>query len=107
MIAIETSGGVLGATIRGIELAQPLNRGDFGQVLLALGKYGVLRFPDQHLDLAAQKRFSEQFGDIQGPATRDRNPDNPYPEIDIQSSMKEDGKYSGSPNAGQDWHTDM
>jgi hypothetical protein len=26
----------------------------------------VLRFPDQHLDLGALKRFSEQFGEIQG-----------------------------------------
>src|SRR5678815_4755340 len=106
MIAIETSGGVLGATIRGIELAQPLNRGDFGQILIALGRHGVLRFPDQHLDLAAQKRFSEQFGEIQGPATRDGDPSNPYPEIDILSNLKEDGKYIGSPDAGQDWHTD-
>ena len=80
---------------------------DFGQILLALGRYGVLRFPDQHLDLAAQKRFSEQFGEIQGPATRDRDPNNPYPEIDILSNLKEDGKYIGSPDAGQDWHTDM
>jgi hypothetical protein len=39
------------------------SRGDFGQILLALGNHGVLRFPDQHLDLAAQKRVSEQFGE--------------------------------------------
>jgi hypothetical protein len=43
-------------------------------ILLALGRYGVLRFPDQHLDLGALKRFSKQFGEIQGPATRRRDP---------------------------------
>lgn len=107
MLSIEPSGGVLGATVRGLDLAQPFSREEFGQILLALGWYGVLRFPDQHLDLAAQKRFSEQFGEIQGPATRDRDPNNPYPEIDILSNLKENGKYIGSPDAGQDWHTDM
>ena len=30
-----------------------------------------------------------------------------YPEIGILSNLKEDGKYIGSPDAGQDWHTDM
>jgi taurine dioxygenase len=107
MLTIEPSGGVLGATVHGADLAQPLSRGDFGQILLALGSYGVLRFPDQHLDLAAQKRFSEQFGEIQGPATRDHDPTNRFPEIDILSNLKVDGKYVGSPDAGQDWHTDM
>jgi taurine dioxygenase len=107
MLRIEPGGGVLGATVHGLDLAQPFSREEFGQVLLALGRYGVLRFPGQHLDLAAQKRFSEQFGEIQGPATRDRDPSNPYPEIDILSNLKENGKYIGSPDAGQDWHTDM
>src|SRR5215211_281699 len=107
MVTIEPSGGVLGATVRGIELARPLNRGDFGQILIALERYGVLRFPDQHLDLAAQKRFSERFGEIQGPATRECDSTNALREIDILSNLKVDGKYIGSPDAGQDWHTDM
>jgi len=107
MLTIEPTGSVLGATARGVDLAQPLSERDFGQMLLALGRHGVLRFPDQHLDLGALKRFSEQFGEIQGPATRGRDPTQEYPEIDILSNLKEDGKYIGSPDAGQDWHTDM
>jgi len=55
---IEPTGAVLGATVRGVDLAQPLSRSDFGRIVLGLGRYGVLRFPDQHLDLAALKRFS-------------------------------------------------
>jgi alpha-ketoglutarate-dependent taurine dioxygenase len=66
MLTIEPTGAVLGATVHGIDLAQPFDDGDMGQILLALGRHGVLRFPDQHLDLAALKRFSEQFGEIQG-----------------------------------------
>jgi taurine dioxygenase len=67
----------------------------------------VLRFPDQHLDLGALKRFSEQFGEIQVGSNREHDPTQAYPEIDILSNLKENGKYIGSPDAGQDWHTDM
>jgi taurine dioxygenase len=107
MLTIEPSGAVLGATVHGIDLAQKLGARDFGQILLALGRHGVLRFPGQHLDLAALKRFSEQFGEIQGGGNREHDLTREYPEIDILSNLKEDGKYIGSPDAGQDWHTDM
>jgi taurine dioxygenase len=107
MLAIEPTGAVLGATVRGIDLAQPLDTQDFAQILLALGRHGVLRFPGQHLDLGALKHFSEQFGEIQGGGNREPDPAQEYPEIDILSNLKEDGKYIGSPDAGQDWHTDM
>ncbi|MGD9617281.1 MAG: hypothetical protein AB7H90_22135 [Alphaproteobacteria bacterium] len=56
MLAIEPTGAVLDATVRGIDLAQSLDTQDFAPILLALGEHGVLRFPDQHLDLAALKR---------------------------------------------------
>jgi len=107
MLTIEPTGAVLGAVARGIDLEQPLAERDTAEILLALGRHGVLRFPGQQLDLGALKRFSEQFGEIQGGATRERDPSRQYPEIDILSNLKEDGKYIGSPDAGQDWHTDM
>jgi taurine dioxygenase len=107
MLTIKPTGAVLGATVRGIYLARPLLEPDLGRILLALGKHGVLRFPDQHLDLGALKRFSEQFGEIQVGSNREHDPTQAYPEIDILSNLKENGKYIGSPDAGQDWHTDM
>ena len=61
MLIIEPTGLVLGATAYGIDLAQPLSERDLAQILLALGKHGVLRFPDQHLDLGALKRFSSNL----------------------------------------------
>ena len=67
----------------------------------------MLRFPDQHLDLGALQRFAEQFGEIQGGGNREHDPTQEYPEIDILSNLKENGKYIGSPDAGRDWHTDM
>ena len=107
MLSFEPTGSVLGATVRGGDLAQPLGEREFGQILLGLGRYGVLRFPDQHLDLGVLKRFSERFGEIQGSPVRDRDRAGDFPEIDILSNLKVDGKYIGSPDAGQDWHTDM
>jgi taurine dioxygenase len=77
------------------------------RILLALGRHGILRFAEQQLDLASLKRFSELFGEIQGNPIRDADPAREYPEIGVLSNPKEDGKYIGSPDAGQDWHTDM
>jgi len=107
MLTIEPTGAVLGATVRGIDLARPLREPDLRRILLALGKHGVLRFPDQHLDLGALKRFSEQCGAIQGGGNREHDPTQAYLEIDMLSNLKENGTYIGSPDAGQDWHTDM
>jgi taurine dioxygenase len=106
MLTIEPTGTVLGAIGRRIDLAQPLSDRSMGVILLALGRHSVQR-PDLCLNLGDLKRFSEQFGEIQGPATREPDLSQEYPEVDILSNLKKDGKYIGSPDAGQDWHTDM
>jgi taurine dioxygenase len=46
MVTIEPTGAVLGATVRGIDLAKPLSEQDMAKILLALGRHGVLRFPE-------------------------------------------------------------
>jgi taurine dioxygenase len=107
MLTIEPTGAVLGATVHGADLSQPLPEPDFGRILLALGQHGLLRFPGQHLDLGDLKRFSELFGEIQGNPIRAADTTRPYPEVGILSNIKENGAYIGSPDAGQDWHTDM
>ena len=107
MLTIEPTGAVLGATVWGIDLARPLTEADFGRILLALGQHGVLRFPDQRLDLGDVKRFAELFGDIQGNPIRAVDATQPFAEVGILSNIKENGAYIGSPDAGQDWHTDM
>ena len=70
MLTIEPTGAILGATIHGLDAAKPVSDKDFGQVLAALGQYGVLRFPDQRLDEDRVRLFSQLFGDIQGPSSR-------------------------------------
>jgi alpha-ketoglutarate-dependent taurine dioxygenase len=107
MLRIEPTGDVLGAVAYGVDLSAPLGGDNFARILLALGRHGVVRFPGQQLDFADLKRFSERFGDIQGSPVRDLDKTREYPEIDILSNLKQDGKYIDSPDAGQDWHTDM
>jgi taurine dioxygenase len=107
MLTVEPTGAILGATVRGIDLAQPIPEPEFGRILHALGHHGVLRFPDQQLDIGDVKRFSELFGEIQGNPIAATAVTRPYPEVGILSNIKENGAYIGSPDAGQDWHTDM
>ena len=107
MLTIEPTGAVLGATIRGIDIAQPIDESDFSRILHALGHHGVLRFPDQQLDMGTLRQFSERFGEIQGPSSAPEVARDPNAHIGTLSNLKENGSYIGSPDAGQDWHTDM
>jgi hypothetical protein len=45
MIDIVPTGKILGATVNGMDLSQALAGAAFDQILRALGRYGVLRFP--------------------------------------------------------------
>jgi hypothetical protein len=55
MLTIAPTGVVRGATVRRIDVARPWREPALGQILRALGNQGVLRLPDQHLDLGALK----------------------------------------------------
>ena len=105
MLTIEPTGQILGATVRGADLSQPLSDDDFASTLLALGAHGVLRFPDQKIDAAALRDFSRRFGRIQATSGEFHDPD--VPEVGILSNVIENGRPIGLADAGQDWHTDM
>ena len=105
MMTIEPTGQILGATVRGVDLAKPLGEADFSTILVALGRHGVLRFPDQELDAAALRDFSQRFGSIQHMLSGFHEPD--MPEVGILSNVVENGRPIGLADAGQDWHTDM
>jgi taurine dioxygenase len=91
--------------VRGVDLAKPLGEADFSTILVALGRHGVLRFPDQELDAAALRDFSQRFGSIQHMLSGFHEPD--MPEVGILSNVVENGRPIGLADAGQDWHTDM
>ena len=96
----------MGVRIDDIDLSRPVSHPEFATIFAALGKYGVLWFPQQRLDARALKAFSERFGSLQGSPTGTYcEPD--VPEVMILSNIVEDGKPIGLADAGQDWHTDM
>ena len=64
MATIEPTGQILGATVRGVNLARPLGSDDFATILLALGHHGVLRFPDQRLDAVDEALSSDGRPDL-------------------------------------------
>ena len=107
MIHVEPTGAVLGATIRGVDLTTRMRDDDFAVILHALGHHGVLRFPNQDLGPGDVSRFSALFGEIQGNPIGKADAKREFPEVGILSNLKENGQYIGSPDAGQDWHTDM
>ena len=100
------TGKTLGATVSGLDLSQPLADAAFEQVLRALGRYGVLRFPQQALTAAAQKTFASRFGSLEVNVSG-MYQDAAHPEIMFLSNIVENGKPIGLADAGQDWHTDM
>ena len=106
MIRIEPGNEALGATVSGVDLRQPLSKGDFAALLRALGSHGVLRFPDQLISATELKRLSEQFGELQMLSTSTLNEPG-VPEVSILSNIIENGRNIGVPDAGQAWHTDM
>jgi alpha-ketoglutarate-dependent taurine dioxygenase len=103
---IRPSGKALGATIDGVDLAQPLSDGDFKHILRALGEHGVLCFPKQQLATDDFMRFGCMFGELEiNVANQFHEPG--FPEVMVLSNMTADGKPIGLGDAGQGWHTDM
>jgi alpha-ketoglutarate-dependent taurine dioxygenase len=103
---ITSSGGTLGATIEGLDLARPLSREQFDAVVSALGERGVVRFPGQKLTGRQLADFSARFGELEiNVANAYQEPG--IPEVMILSNIVENGKAVGLADAGQDWHTDM
>jgi taurine dioxygenase len=101
------SGQTLGAQVAAIDLADPLSDSDFRTLLRALGRHGVLCFPNQTCDTAAFAAFAKRFGDLEVNVANLFHEPN-FPEVMILSNqLRPDGKPVGLNDAGQGWHTDM
>jgi taurine dioxygenase len=100
------SRGTLGARISGIDLSRPLSRDGFALILRVLGERGVVCFPNQRLDPAAQADFSRRFGELEVHVSGAFQVLD-QPEVMVLSNMVENGRPIGLADAGQDWHTDM
>jgi len=100
------SGQTLGARVEGLDLSQPVSDADFAQLLQALGHYGVLSYPGQHLTPEQLRTFARRFGELEvNVAGAYQEPG--LPEVMVLSNIVENGKPIGLSDAGQDWHTDM
>jgi len=106
-VKVIPSGDSLGATLDGLDLARPLAREELDGVLGALGKFGVVRFPDQRLTGQQLRDFSAQLGDLEINVGSAGYQEPGVPEVMILSNIVENGRPIGLADAGQGWHTDM
>src|SRR6266849_3098686 len=104
---VTPSGKILGATVDGLDLSKSFSPSDLQEVMKALGKHGVLRFPQQQLTGRQLKDFSAQFGELEINVASGAYQEPGVPEVMILSNIVENGRPIGLADAGQGWHTDM
>ena len=94
---------VLGASIVGLDLSQPLPENTRRAVYEAFVRYHVLCFRNQHLDQEQQIAFTQQFGTLERHVASNRSTANPL--VHIVTNLDTDGKPSGKV-ASTRWHSD-
>lgn len=63
-LLVETTGATLGATLRGVRLAE-LAAGEWREIQAAFHEHALVIFPDQHLGPDEQVAFGRRFGEIE------------------------------------------
>ena len=96
---------VLGAEIVGMDVGD-LDGAAFDEVHDAFLKHHVLVFRDQDLPPEKQINFAGRFGELDVHIQKD-NKYSGNEAIQILSNKKVNGKYVGSPSAGEAWHSDL
>jgi len=99
------SGQSLGASVEGLDLSKPLLEKE--AVFENLGRYGVLRFPEQQLTAKQLRDFSAQLGELEINVASGPYQAPGVPEVMNLSNIVENGRPIGLADAGQGWHTDM
>jgi alpha-ketoglutarate-dependent taurine dioxygenase len=107
MLEVIPGDATLGARIVGVDLAKPLAADDRRRILLALGRHGVLCFPDQKLGPVELRDFSANFGSLELNVARSGYHHSGMPEVMTLSNIVSDGKPIGFPDAGMGWHSDL
>ena len=97
----------MGASVEDLDLRDPLDDGMRDAILCALGEHGVLCFPGQALEPAAQRRFCARFGSLEVNVAAAGFHADGLPEVMVLSNKLRDGRPIGLADAGQGWHTDM
>ena len=89
----------LGAEIRGIDLAQPLDDATFAAIREAFIEHEVIMFRDQHIDATQQIAFAERFGNLSV------HPFSPHDE-ERPALIIFDNKPDHEPFGTDRWHSD-
>jgi taurine dioxygenase len=106
-IEIVPTGAALGAEIRGVDLARPIDEGTFGEIERAFNENGVIFFRDQRITPPQQVELTRRFGEIEFNIFGERWSVPGSPEIVVVSNVTEDDKPIGVRRAGENWHSDM
>lgn len=106
-VQVIPTGAALGAEIRGVDLAEPIDAATFGVIERAFDEHGVIFFRDQHITPPQQVAFTRRFGDIEFNIFGERWSVPGSPEIVVVSNITEDGRPIGVRRAGENWHSDM
>lgn len=106
-IEIIPTRAALGAEIRGVDLARPLDDATFAAIDRAFNEYGVIFFRGQRITPAQQVAFTRRFGNIEFNVFGERWSVPDAPEIVVVSNITEDDRPIGIRRAGENWHSDM
>ena len=103
---ITHSTGPVGAEIKGVDLAEPLDEGAFRRIEAVFHDRGVIVIRDQKLTPEQHIAFSRRFGPLEiHVAAQYLKPG--FPEILVVSNVVEEGRNIGLADAGQYWHSDL
>ncbi len=107
-IEIIPTGAALGAEVRGVNLAAPLDEASHGAIVRAWHDHLVLLFRGQSLSPRQLASFSARFGVLDMvPAWRAFHAED-VDEVLVISNVKKDGQPIGVLGYGEsEWHTDM
>jgi len=106
-IEIIPTGAALGAEIRGVDLAKPIDDATFAVIERAYNEYGVTFFRGQQITPPQQVAFTRRFGEIEFNIFGERWSVSSSPEIVVVSNVTENGRPIGVRRAGENWHSDM
>jgi taurine dioxygenase len=106
-IEIIPTRAALGAEIRGVDLARPLDDATFAAIDRAFNEYGVIFFRGKRITPAQQVAFTRRFGNIEFNVFGERWSVPDAPEIVVVSNITEDDRPIGIRRAGENWHSDM
>ncbi|MBT5048053.1 MAG: TauD/TfdA family dioxygenase [Rhodospirillaceae bacterium] len=95
----------LGVEISGIDITD-LDDATFAEIRDVFHDSHVIVFRDQHVSVEDHIAFSHRFGDLEIHIATDHLLKD-HPEILLVTNKKENGKYIGVENAGDEWHSDL